>query len=156
MFWPILAFIAISLLIFSQKRILGGVLLVLGLSAGGIFLKFEVFDQISHTSQIDQDHLELTNLNLVPRSARSYTFTGRTLNKHKNEIIGFEITIYLKDCIPESSCQVIAQANDFIRLSVPSNQARDFSQNIYFYQDFEITGEMEWKYDVLKIRTRKK
>lgn len=89
-----------------------------------------------------------------PSGRQRYKVTGRLFN-NSNEYTLTEVglKVRIEDCAGDegNSCIVVSEAGMTIDITIPPNQARDFTQEVLM-PDFKPRGEAHWVWDVEYIR----
>jgi hypothetical protein len=75
--------------------------------------------------------------------------TGRILNNsEKYTLSGLQVKISVKDCINNNDCIIFSENNEYIYISIPPTQARDFKKEIYLYSNQSIENQLVWNYSI--------
>ena len=106
--------------------------------------------------QVSQDQVQLSNLNTELSYADNWIYSGRITNSSSQTLTDVELKVKLYDCPATQSeitdsCIVIGEVDEFLTLTVPPRQARDFSDNVYFKNAMP-QGKLMWDYEITGTR----
>ncbi|MCT7340520.1 hypothetical protein N5K55_05770 [Pseudomonas aeruginosa] len=93
-----------------------------------------------------------------PNNYGGYRIEGRILNKSKKyKVVGLDVSFRLYDCVllvdgKEERCTIVAEADKYLGLDIPSGQARDFSDvDVDFYPAPKFKGRWRWDYKIESV-----
>jgi len=100
---------------------------------------------------IKPEEIQLDHMEFKQGYGGSYNVNGRIHNK-STEYTLTELTlqIVMSDCVDQQQsgeCEVVGETTMRIITHIPSNQARDFKDNVYF-EKVQPRGQLTWEYHV--------
>ncbi len=147
MTWIALLIVAVILIAMSMyyPRIAFSLLGVLLVSA---IIIYRLTGSDVNGQSIPPEKLALENLHMQKSYADSYDLLGRIRNNADRPLREFSVLVQALDC-PQAKdtvdCSIIGEKNISVYIQVPSRQARDFRENIYFGQ-IQPTKTLAWRY----------
>jgi hypothetical protein len=136
------------------RRAIGITLIIILLTVGGIIWQDSKVRR-SEFHRISADQTRLSHMAVRPGlNSRSFVINGRLQNRDlDHSILSIRLRVTLEDC-HDSLCEIIGQEEADLPLEVPPDQSRDFRLTIPFSSVPVLTGESNWKFEILSIRAR--
>lgn len=152
-----LAIVCVALVVLTYYSPKVGFSLLSGLGALLLALYyFNLEESEVPAFQIPRDQLVLSNMVSEFSYADNWKYSGRISNSSEKTLTDIEIKIVLHDC-PEGqseisdACVIIGELVEFVGITVPPRQARDFIDNV----DVENAipkGTLIWDYELVGAR----
>jgi hypothetical protein len=103
-------------------------------------------------NKILPSELRLENVAFMPLN-NDYEVTGRIINgSEKYPLNGMQLKISVKECADDNvdlNCIKFYETEEYIYITVPPKQARDFKKIITLYSNQAIRGKLIWNYTIL-------
>lgn len=155
--WVALGIICVALIFVSYYSpkvgfsLLGGLAVII---TALYFLNLE--ESESKKFPVPRESVELGEINAEKSYGDSWDYTGRISNSSNQTITDVQIRIRLHDCPADASeisddCDVIGDQVDFVPLTIPARQARDFRDNISF-RNAQPKGQPLWRFELEGLR----
>ncbi len=149
--WLALIIVLILLIVSVRFRKLAVMLVLAGGVVGLLFWQYQDYEQNKSRNRIPPSQVILQNV-LFDTSNHHYEMTGRIIN-HSDQytLNGVQLKISVEDCKNDTpmSCIVFWATNEYIYITIPPKQARDFKKAISIYSDQNIEGLLRWNYSIL-------
>ena len=148
--------VLILLIVFPGFRAFAGGLIALAALVGGFFYLKNEQEEGRSLSRIKNSELVFENVTLKPDYS-GYKIEGRIKNNSPKYILKqVKFIVTMQDCSGEASskyCVTIGESNESVYVTIPSRQARDFSDSMYFSSGrLNPKGNLEWNYSVSQIK----
>lgn len=148
----VIGIIILILLVASAgfRKFAGGLILVVAVG-GLLFWQYQENEEKKSKNRVTPSELIFEGVSLKSSYGSSYDIVGRITNtSNKYTVKGVQLKLTFRDCEKEnkSKCIIVAEENENLYVSIPPNQARDFSESVYLYSDLNIKGELVWDYKV--------
>jgi hypothetical protein len=111
---------------------------------------YQKYGEEQSRKRISPSELIFEDVSLNP-SYIGYDLAGRIINNSKKYTLkGIQVKLTLRDCAKdnESNCVVIAEHNEYIQLSIPPEQKRDFKDGFYLNPEPKVRGKLNWDYKI--------
>jgi len=154
MAWLIAAIGVVLLVLFAgfRKTALG--VLVTAVIGGFLLYHYNQQRERQSTTKIPQSKIVLENVAVRPTFGSSYDLSGRVKNNSESyRLDGIEFKVTMRDCEgkDKSSCVIIGKATAYVALTVPPQEARDFTGSLYFGSDQKAKGLLAWDHEITAI-----
>jgi len=155
MLWLIGPIVVVVLVFLAgyQKVALG--LLVASVIAGGLIYQRREQTQDHATTRISVSEIALESISLRPTFDASYELTGRIKNNSETyRIDGVHFNVAVSDCRANdiSTCVVAGEAATHVVVTVPPQQARNFTGTLYFGRSHRRPKDtLAWNYEITAI-----
>lgn len=154
--WLIAIVILLLLLYSARFRKFAAVAIAVVAAIGGYFYFQDKHEQAESLTRIGPSEIILDGVRLN-QSYGSYGISGRVTNKSPRYTISqLALKITFQDCTgepPSQSCVAIGETTEHIYKQIPPQQARDFSESLYFSGGNPAgRGKLIWNYSVSEIR----
>jgi hypothetical protein len=110
-------------------------------------------------SRIPLSDVVVENVAVTPTFRSSFNLSGRVRNKSETyRLDGITFKVTLRDCAGKepSSCVDIGDATTYVPLTLPAQEARDFTGSLYFGGDqVKPKGALAWDYEIVSITARR-
>ena len=152
-----LALVCVALVVLTYYSPKIGFSLLSGLGALLLALYFLNLEESEiQKFPIPRDQLALSDMVSEFSYADNWKFSGRITNSSEKTITDIEINIVLYDCPDDNgeisdACVVIGDIVEFVGVSVPPRQARDFTDNIDI-DNAVPKGMLLWDYQLAGAR----
>ena len=153
---PIIVVVLVYLTGF-RKSALG---LLFGVVVAG-FLLYRHNEQVEQraTTRISMSEVVLENVTVTPTLDSSYNLSGRITNRSERyRLDGIRFRVGMRDCQgkDDSRCVGIAEASTYVPVTVPPQQARDFTGSLYFASEpTKLKGTLSWHYEIIEVSARR-
>ncbi len=142
--------IIILLVVSVRFRTLAGYFVVIFIVGGSLFWGFQEYENTKSRSKISPAEVVLRNISFESVN-NNFLMSGRIVNNSENHTLsGLQLKIDVKDCTNNEDvhCTVFAEKEEYIYLTIPPGQARDFRKEIYLYSNLNIENKLVWDYSV--------
>ena len=159
MFWLIGPLIIVVLVFVAgfRKSALG--LFVGVVIAGGLIYWHNLELQEQATTRISSEEIKVEQIEIKRTFDASYELTGRIRNNSKlYRIDGISFTVKMRDCpgTEASNCVVTDEAATYVAVTVPPQQARDFTGTLYYGRSHaQLQGTLVWDYEITAITAKR-
>lgn len=148
--WLAVLIILILMLALPEFRKYG--LVAVLVVAIGIFLlwRYQEYEEKQSKERISPAELSFEDVSLN-QAYSGFELKGRIVNNSKQYTLnGIQLKLTFKDCRKDdnSICVVIAEESEFVYVTIPPEQARDFQEDFYPYPDLRVNGKLVWDYTV--------
>ncbi len=153
-----LAFIVflVMLAVSAGFRKFAGVIVLVGAVGGILIWQYQVYEENQSRKNILPAEVTLEDVSLSTLN-ENYKLTGRLFNhSEKHNLSGVQLKLTVSDCAigERNNCVIIKEADEYIYIDIPSQQARDFKKNIFLYSDIDIKGKLNLGYIVDYAETK--
>ncbi len=148
--WLAIIIVLILLMVSVRFRKLAVILVLVGALVGLLIWQFQDYEENKSRNRILPSELILKNVLIKPSNSH-FEMTGRIINNSDQYTLkGMQLKMSAEDCKNNSqmSCIVFWENNEYIYITIPPKQARDFRKAISIYSDQNIEGLLEWNYSV--------
>jgi len=129
---------------------IGGLIGAFVLIAIGIFWYWDA-EQKRETEQA-KGRIPISQVELVDLRLASSRLTGRARNRSpRYTLSAVTLRIIVRDCVKDQ-CEIVAQDDRDLWLSVPPGQARDFDTVVSFGRLATPHGSLGWSYEIIGTR----
>ncbi|SFF28115.1 hypothetical protein [Nitrosomonas sp. Nm166] len=142
--------ILILLALSARFRKFAGFFVLICVVGGFLFWQYQEYEKKQSKSRISPSELVLKNVSFKSTN-NSYEMTGRLINNsEKYTLNGIQLKISVKDCAnnDNANCITFSERNEYIYISIPPKQARDFKKDIYLYSDQIVENKLIWNYSI--------
>lgn len=152
-----LALVCVALIVLTYYSPKVGFSLLSGLGALLLALYFLNLEESEvQKFQIPRDQLALSDMVSDFSYADNWKYSGRITNSSEKTLTDIEINIVLHDCPDGHSeisdaCVVIGDIVEFVAVTVPPRQARDFTDNVDV-ENAVPKGMLLWDYELVGAR----
>jgi hypothetical protein len=140
-----------------RKSALG--LLVAVIVAGFLLYQHSEHVQEKAETRIAESEVVLANVAITPTLDSSYNLTGRITNQSETyRIDGVSFRVTMRDCQgkDKTTCVSVAEASTHVPITVPSQQAREFTGSLYFGSvRTKVKGTLSWDYEIIAISAKR-
>lgn len=148
--WFLGIIILILLVVSVRFRKFAGFFVLIWISGAFLFWQYQDYEKNKSKNRISPSEVVLEKISFKPIS-NNYEMTGRMLNNsEKYTLSGVQLKIIVKDCTnnDDTKCIIISEKNEYIYISIPPKQARDFKKEIYLYSDQIVEDKLIWNYAI--------
>ncbi len=154
--WIALALVCVALVVLTYYSPKIGFASLSGLGVLLIALYFLNLDESENVElPVPRDQLVLSDMNSELSYADNWRYSGRISNSSQKTLTDIEIKIVLYDCpdvhTETDNCLIIGDVVEFVPVTVPPYQARDFVDNADF-RNANPKGTRVWEYELVNAR----
>lgn len=123
---------------------------MISLTIGLIVWQYQEYEEGKSKTRILPSEVVLRKISFDP-IGNNYQMTGRIYNNsEKYNLSGVQLKIIAKDCVNnnEDNCVIFSETNEYIYISIPPGQARDFKKEIYLYSNQNVENKVVWNYSI--------
>lgn len=148
--------ILIMLIVSVRFRKFVGLLALMWITGAFLFWQYQNYEENKSKNRIHPSEVILNNISFKPIN-NNYEMTGRIKNNsEKYNLSGVQLRITAKDCTDRYSdnCIIFSEKEEYIYISIPPKQARDFRKDIYLYSDQLIKDKIIWDYSIGYVESK--
>ncbi len=148
--WLFGIIVLILLVVSARFRKFAGFVVLICIVGGALLWGYQEYEKNKSKSRISASEVTLENISFETRN-NNYELTGRIVNNSEKYILnGLQLKITVKDCTnnDDTHCIIFAEKKEYIYLSIPPRQARDFKKDIYLYLNQSIENKLAWDYSI--------
>jgi hypothetical protein len=158
MAWLIVPVVVVVLVYLAgfRKAALG--LLVAAVLAAVLLYQYDQRVEEQERTRIASSEVAVENVSLRATFGSSYDLRGRIRNNSETyRLDGISFKVVLRDCqgADNSACVTIAEATTHVPISLPPQQAREFTGSLYFGKQIKTKGTLSWNYEVIAITAKR-
>ncbi|MGZ8155379.1 MAG: hypothetical protein ACXW2I_05525 [Burkholderiales bacterium] len=158
MAWLIVPVVVVVLVYLAgfRKSALG--LLVAAVLAAFLLYQYNQRLQEQARTRIASSEVVVENVSLRATFGSSYDLVGTIRNNSESyRLDGISFKVTMRDCegTDNSRCVGIAEATTHVPISLPPQQARDFTGSLYFGKQIKTKGTLSWNYEVIAITAKR-
>ena len=158
MAWLIVPIVIVVILYVAGYRKSAAGLLGTVIVAGFLLYQYTQRVQQKAGSRILPSEVTVENVAVKPTFRSSYDITGRVTNRSETyRLDGISFRVTMRDCrgADKSSCVSIAEATTSVPVTVPPQQARDFTGSLYFDRSVKAKGTLAWDYEIIGLAAKR-
>lgn len=159
MAWLVAATIVVLLFFLAGFRKFALGLLASALIGGFVLYQHIQQKQERERTRIPASQVILENLALRATYGSSYELSGRLRNNsaaYRLDGISFNVTIRDCEVKDKSACTTIGEATAHVAITVPPQQAREFTGSLYFgSSEMKVKGTLAWDYEIAAITAKR-
>lgn len=148
--WLFGIIVLIMLVVSARFRKFAGFLVLICIVVGSLLWGYQEYEKNKPKNRISASEVILKNISFEAIN-NNYELTGRIVNNsEKYTLSGLQLKITIKDCTnnDDTHCIIFAEKKEYIYLSIPPRQARDFKKEIYLYSNQNIENKLVWDYSI--------
>lgn len=158
MAWLIVPVVVVVLVYLAgfRKSALG--LLVAAVLAAVLLYQYDQRVEEQERTRIASSEVVVENVSLRATFGSSYDLRGRIRNNSETyRLDGISFKVVLRDCqgTDNSRCVSIGEATTHVPISLPPQQAREFTGSLYFGKPIKTKGTFSWNYEVIAITAKR-
>jgi len=149
--WLFGIIILVLLVVSARFRKFAGYFIVIGIVGGSLIWGFQEYEKNKSKSRISSAEVILRNISFEAINNNEYELTGRIVNNsEKYTLNGLQLRINAKDCANDGDthCIVFTEKKEYIYITIPPGQARDFKKEINLYSDQNLENKLVWDYSI--------
>lgn len=160
MAWLIVPIAGVVLLYLAGLRRAALGLLVVAIVSSLVLYQYTQQVQQDATTRISESEVAVENVLIKLTFDSSYDISGRITNKSETyRLDGISFKVTLRDCQKkdkESRCVSMGEATTHVPITVPAQQARDFTGALYFGgEQMKPKGTLAWDYEITAIAAKR-
>jgi hypothetical protein len=155
MAWLLVPLVLVVLLYLGGFPRSAAALLAAAVVAGILLYYHNQRVQEDERSRIALSEVAIENVTITPTFRSSYNLSGSIRNgSEQYQVEGLDFKVTLRDCpgADKANCTSIGEANTYVPVSVPPQQARQFVGSLYFgNEQMKLKGTLAWDYEIVAI-----